>query len=80
MSLLATDDRLTDLVSNLSAAFSLFSNEAAKLSALLAQSENPVSSESYYELHKQCIAEVQAFEEYLNQKEGIFAYLNVESR
>ena len=61
-------------------AFSMFSNEAVKLSALLARSENPVSSESYYELHKQCIAEVQAFEEYLNQKEGIFAYLNVESR
>jgi hypothetical protein len=77
MSLIATDECLADLVSNLSEAFSMFSNEAVKLSALLARSENPVSSESYYELHKQCIAEVQAFEEYLNQKEGIFAYLNV---
>ena len=80
MSLIATDECLADLVSNLSEAFSRFSNEAVKLSALLARSENPVSSESYYELHKQCIAEVQAFEEYLNQKEEIFAYLNVESR
>jgi hypothetical protein len=31
-------------------------------------------------LQKQCIAEVQAFEEYLNRKEKIFAYLKVESR
>ena len=80
MSLIATDEYLADLVSNLSEAFSMFSNEAANLSALLARSEVPVSPESYYELHRQCIAEVQAFEEYLNQKEGIFAHLNVESR
>ena len=80
MNLLATDECLADLVSNLSEAFSMFSNEAIKLSTLLARSENPVSSESYCELHKHCMAEVQAFEEYLNQKEEIFAYLNVESR
>jgi hypothetical protein len=64
----------------LSEAFNMFSIEAAKLSALLARSEAPVSPESYYELRKQCIAEVQAFEEYLNRKEEIFAHLNVESR
>jgi hypothetical protein len=80
MSLIATDKYLADLVSDLSEAFSMFSNEASKLSALMARSEAPVSSESYCELRKQCIAEVHAFEEYLNRKEEIFAYLNVKSR
>jgi hypothetical protein len=80
MSLLATDKHLAVLVSDLSETFNFFSNEAVKLNVLLARSESPVSSESYYELHKQCIAEVQAFEEYLNRKEEIFAYLKVESR
>ena len=80
MSLIATDEYLADLVFDLSEAFSMFSNEAVKLSALLARSEVPVSPESYYDLRKQCIAEVEAFEEYLNRKEEIFAYLNVESR
>jgi hypothetical protein len=80
MSLIATDKYLANLVSDLSEAFSIFSNEAVKLSALLVRSEAPVSPESNYELRKQCIAEVHAFEEYLNRKEEIFAYLNVESR
>jgi hypothetical protein len=80
MSLIATSEYLADLVVDLSEAFSVFSNEAVKLSALLARSEAPVSPESYYELRKQCIAEVQAFEEYLNRKEEIFAHVNVESR
>jgi hypothetical protein len=80
MSLIAKDSYLADSVSDLSEAFCVFSNEAAKLSALLARSEDPVPPECYDELRKQCIAEVQAFEEYLNRKEEIFAYLNVESR
>lgn len=80
MSLIATDECLAELVSNLSEAFGMFSNEAIKLGTLLAWSEAPVSPESYYDLRKQCIAEVEAFEEYLNRKEEIFAYLNVESR
>ena len=80
MSLIATDEYLSDLVSDLSESFRMYSNEAANLSTLLAQSETPVSPESNYALQKQCIAEVQAFEEYLNRKEEIFAYLNVESR
>jgi len=80
MNLIATDKHLVDLVSDLSEAFRNFSNEAVTLSALLARSEAPVSLESYCELRKQCIAEVQAFEEYLNRKEEILAYLNVESR
>ena len=80
MSLLAEDRYLADLVSDLSNALSMFSNEAARLSVLLARSEVPVSAESYYELRKQCMLEVQAFEEYLNRKEEIFAYLNVKSR
>ena len=80
MSLVATDKYLADLVSDLSLSFSVFSNEAEKLSALLARSENPVSPESSDELQKQCIAEVQAFEEYLNRKEEILAYLNMKSR
>jgi hypothetical protein len=80
MSLTATDTYLSELVSDLSGAFRMFSKEAAKLSALLARSEAPGSPESYYELRKQSIAEVQAFEEYLNRKEEIFAYLKVESR
>ena len=80
MSLIATDNYLPDLVSDLSGAFSMFSNEAAKLSALLARSEEPVSPECYDELRKQCIAEVQAFEKYLNRKEEILAYLKLESR
>jgi hypothetical protein len=80
MSVIATDKVLAELVSDLSEAFSMFSNEAVTLSALLARSEVPVSPESNYALQKQCIAEVQAFEEYLNRKEEIFAYLNVESR
>jgi hypothetical protein len=80
MSLIATDKVLADLVSDLSETFNFFSNEAVKLNVLLARSEAPVSPESNYALQKQCIAEVQAFEEYLNRKEEIFAYLNVESR
>ena len=80
MSLTVTDICISELVSNLSVAFKMFSNEAEKLSALLARSEAPSSPESYYELRKQSIAEVRAFEEYLNQKEEILAYLKVESR
>jgi hypothetical protein len=72
--------QLADLVSDLSEAFTTFSKEAVKLSAILARSDAPVSPESYDELRKQTIAEVQAFEEYLNRKEEIFAYLEVESR
>ena len=80
MSLIATNNYLADLVSDLSEALRVFSNEAAKLSVLLARSEAPVSPESYSELRKQCVAEVQSFEEYLNRKEEILAYLKVESR
>jgi hypothetical protein len=80
MSLVATENYLADLVYDLSKAFSIFSNEAAKLRILLARSEAPVSPESYYELRKQSVAEVQAFEEYLNLKEEVLAYLKVESR
>jgi len=80
MSLTATDNYLAGLVSDLSKAFRIFSIEAAKLSALLEQSEEPVSRERYDELRKQCIAEVEAFEEYLNRKEEIFSYLKLESR
>jgi hypothetical protein len=80
MSLIATDEYLGDLVSEMSKAFRLYSNEAVNLSSLLARSAAPVSPESNSALQKQCIPGVQAFEEYLNRKEEIFAYLNVESR
>ncbi len=80
MSLMATDKYLADMVFDLSDAFRTFSTEAAKLGALLERSEDPVSPECYDELRRQSIAEVQAFEEYLNRKEAIFEYLNVESR
>jgi hypothetical protein len=80
MTLIATDGCLADLVSDLSEAFHRFSNETAKLSVLLARSEAPVSPENYDDLRKRSIAEVQAFEDYLNRKEEIFAYLKVESR
>jgi hypothetical protein len=80
MSLIAADERLTELVSHLSEAFSMFSNEALKLGALLERSREPISHECYDKLGKQCMVEVQAFEEYLNRKEEIFAYLKVESR
>jgi hypothetical protein len=80
MSLIATDECLAELVCHLSEAFSMFSIEALKLGALLERSGEPVSRECYDKLGKQCIAEVQAFEEYLNRKEEIFAYLKVESR
>ena len=80
MSLIATDECLAELVSDLSEAFTMFSNEAVSVSALLAHSKAPVSRESYHELQKQCTAEVQAFEEYLNRKEEIFSYLKVDSR
>jgi hypothetical protein len=80
MSLVAPDESLAELVSHLSEAFSMFSIEALKLGALLERSREPVSRECYDKLGKQCIAEVQAFEEYLNRKEEIFAYLKVESR
>jgi hypothetical protein len=80
MSVIATDECLADLVSHLSEAFSMFSIEALKLGALLKRSGEPVSRECYDKLGKQCMAEVQAFEEYLNRKEEIFAYLKAESR
>ena len=80
MSLVGADKHLAFLVSDLSETFNFFSNEAVKLKVLLARSEGPVSAESCYELQKQCTAEVQAFEEYLNRKEEIFEYLNLESR
>jgi hypothetical protein len=68
------------LVCDLSKAFRIFSNVAAELRTLLTRSEAPVSPENYDELRKQSVAEVQAFEEYLNRKEEILAYLKVESR
>jgi hypothetical protein len=80
MSLVTRDERLAELVSHMSEAFSMFSTEAAKLGALLERSREPVSRECYDKLGKQCMAEVQAFEEYLNRKEEILAYLKVESR
>ena len=80
MSLIGTNNYLADLVADLSEAFSMFSNEAGKLSVLLAQSEPPISPESYSQLRKQCVAEVQSFEEYSNRKEEILAYLKLESR
>ena len=80
MSLVATDKHLSVLVSDLSETFNFFSNEAVKLNILLTRSEGPVSAERCYELQKQCTAEVHAFEEYLNRKEEIFEYLNLESR
>jgi hypothetical protein len=80
MSQVATEHYLADLVSDLSAAFRMFSNEAASLSILLARLEAPVSIESYDDLRKQSVAETRAFEEYLNRKEEILAYLKVESR
>jgi len=80
MNLVTTENYLANLVSDLSEAFNMFSNEAVKLNILLARSEAPVSLESYDELRKQSVAEVQAFEEYLNRKEEILAYLKVESR
>jgi hypothetical protein len=58
----------------------MFCTEALKLGALLERSREPISRECYDKLGKQCMAEVQAFEEYLNRKEEIFAYLKVESR
>ena len=80
MSLITKDPCLVEMVSHLSEAFSTFSNEAIKLGALLMRSREPVSRECYDKLRKQCMVEVQAFEEYLNRKEEIFAHLNVESR
>jgi hypothetical protein len=80
MSPIARDECLAELVSHLSEAFSTFSTEALKLGALLERSGEPVSRECYDKLGKQCAAEVQAFEEYLNRKEEIFAHLKVESR
>ena len=80
MSLLESDQCLAGLVSHLSEAFGRFSTEAVKLAALLGRSREPVSRAYYDKLAKQCMAEVQAFEEYLNRKEEIFEYLKVESR
>jgi hypothetical protein len=80
MSLTVTDNSLADLVADLSGTFYMFSKEVSKLIALLAQSEQPLSPEYYDELRKQCFAEVQAFEEYLNRKEEICADLKLESR
>ena len=80
MSPAATENYLADLISDLSEAFNMFSKEAAKLSILLARSKAPASLKRYDELRKQSVAEVQAFEEYLNRKEEILAYLKVESR
>lgn len=74
------DECLAELVSHLSEAFRKYSTEALKLGTLLEHSGRPVSRKRYDELGKQCVAEVQAFEKYLNRKEEIFAYLKVESR
>lgn len=76
----ARNECLAELVSHLSEAFRMYSTEALKLGTLLQRSGQPVSRKRYDELEKQCVAEVQAFEEYLNRKEEIFAYLKVESR
>ena len=79
MSTIATDTHLAELVSDLSEAFRIFSNEAANLNAILGRSD-AAFSENKCDLRNQCIAEVRAFEEYLNRKEEILEYLNVESR
>ena len=52
MTLIAVDECLADLVSDLSEAFHKFSNETAKLTDLLVRSEAPVSLENYDELRK----------------------------
>jgi hypothetical protein len=80
MSPIAKHNYLPGLVSDLSKAFHKFSNETAKLSDIVARSEDPVSPKNYDELRKQSVAEVQAFDEYLNRKEEILAHLKVESR
>ena len=49
MSLIAIDECLADLISDLSEAFRMSSNEAGKLSILLARSEAPVSPKNYDE-------------------------------
>jgi hypothetical protein len=77
---IVTDSYLADLVSGLSEAFHKFSDETVKLTVLFARSEAPISPENHEKLRKQSVAEVQAFEEYLNRKEEIFAHLKVESR
>ena len=80
MILTSSDKSLADSASAFSEAFTHFSTEAIKLSAMLVRAETPVSLETNNDLREQCIAEVQMFEEYLNRKEAVFAYLKVKSR
>ena len=80
MNINPTDKNLAEMVSDLSEALNIFSSEAAKLTLILARSGAPASPEGRDEVRKQGIAEISAFDEYMNRKEEIFAYLRVQSR
>ena len=80
MNVISTDKNLAEMVSDLSVALNIFSSEAEKLTLVLARSDAPASPEGRDEVRKQGIAELSAFDEYMNRKEEIFAYLRVQSR
>jgi hypothetical protein len=56
-------------------AFSNYSQEAEKLSVLLAETTDPSSWTSYHELLKQRTAETVAYEQYCKLKDELFAHI-----
>jgi hypothetical protein len=57
-------------------AFSDYSQEAEKLSVLLAEPADPSSWTSYHDLLRQRTAEVVAYEKYRNIKDELFRFIN----
>lgn len=63
------------LLARMDRAFSNYSQEAEKLSVLLAATTDPSSWSSYHDLLKQRTAEVVAYEQYCRLKEELFTHI-----
>lgn len=63
------------LLARMDKAFGIYSQEAEKLSVLLAAATDPHSWTSYHELLKQRTAEAVAYEQYCGLKDELFTHI-----
>jgi hypothetical protein len=64
------------LLGRMDKAFGIYSQEAEKLSVLLAATRDPSSWTSYHDLLRQRTAEVVAYEEYRKIQDELFTLIN----
>jgi len=65
------------LLARMDDVFGVYSREAEKLSALMADCRDPFSWSSYHDLLKQRTAEVVAYEKYRNIKDELFKLVHL---